>query len=98
MIGALIPAAISLLGGLFGGHKTKQGAQKQAAGARMQDLLPQLLPLLQQMQQANAQSYQLQMQRYQQAEPFRQSLLSMSRGMLPNAQPQPFQLPQLPKQ
>ena len=94
----LIPAATSLISGIIGGKKTKQAAQKDAAGARLQDILPKLMPLLQQMQQANQQSYQLQMQRYQQADPFRQALLSMSQGLLPTHQqpPPPFQIPQVP--
>ena len=66
----LIPAAASLIGGMFGGGKKKSApAAKPGQGAQLQDLLPQLMPILQQMQAASKQNYALQQRKYLMTDP-----------------------------
>lgn len=95
----LIPAAISGLGALFGHKKNSAPPPSNGLpqGATLNDLLPFLLPLLQRGSNAALQNYQMQMDRYQQADPLRQSLLRMSNNLLPTyAQPvQPLPVPQI---
>lgn len=71
MLGALIPVAAGLLGGLFGGGKKKQPQPTSGMpqGARLEDLLPILLPLLKQSQQFSGQNYELQKRRYLMTDP-----------------------------
>jgi hypothetical protein len=67
----LIPAAASLIGGMFGGgkKKTAKPAGPAGQGAQLQDLLPQLMPILQQMQAASKQNYALQQRKYLMTDP-----------------------------
>lgn len=69
MLQFLIPAAASLIGGMFGGGSKKKTASSGAGKADINSLLPQLLPILQQMQQASKDNYALQQRKYLMTDP-----------------------------
>ena len=83
-LAALIPGAVSLLTGLFGGHKAKQSASNAAHGARLQDILPLLMPMIQQQQQHSQQNYQQQQDQYQAGLPLQDAIRKMAMGLMPN--------------
>jgi hypothetical protein len=90
----LIPAAASLLGGVFGGKKASGSAQNRAGGASLQELMPLMMQLLNQQQAQSGQQYGLQMQRHQANLPMQDALRQMAMGMLPRQYTQG--LPQQP--
>jgi hypothetical protein len=79
----LIPAAASLLGGVFGGKKASGSAQGRAGGASLQELMPLMMQLMNQQQAQSGQQYNMQMQRHQANLPMQDALRSMAMGMLP---------------
>ena len=79
----LIPLAVSLLGGLFGGKKAKKSGEQAAGGATLKQLLPIIMELMKQQQGQSAQNYGYQQQRYQANLPLQDALRAMSMGMLP---------------
>ena len=94
MWAALIPAAASLIGGLFGGKQAKKTATADAGGARLQQLMPLIMQMMQQQQGIGQQNYQNQVTRQQtnygnqvahsQAQqPLQDAVRNMAMGMIP---------------
>lgn len=84
MWGALIPVVGSLIGGLIGGKKSKDAGNQAAGGARLQQLMPQIVQLLQQQQQINAQNYGMKTQQYAANQPLQDAIRRMALGMMPS--------------
>lgn len=88
MFGALIPlisAAAPLIGGLFAGKSAKKNATQAAGGARLQQLMPQILQMIQQQQALSQQNYGQQMQQYQANQPLQDSVRRMAGTLTPNS-------------
>lgn len=84
MWGALIPAAVSLIGGLFAGKSAKRAGQQAAGGARLQDLMPQILQMIQQQQGISQQNYQGQVNQQTANSPLQDSVRRMAMNLTPN--------------
>lgn len=97
----VITSIASLLGGLFGGKKSKDAQKSASAGADLQSILPQIMALLQQQQGNQSQNYQMQQRKalltdpgaasiYGQAPPagavpLQEALARMAYGLLPTS-------------
>ena len=84
LLAALIPSAVSLFGGMFAGNRAKKSAQQAAGGARLQDLMPQILQMIQQQQGISQQNYQNQMQQQTANSPLQDSVRRMAMNLTPN--------------
>lgn len=84
VLAALIPAAASLFGGLFAGKKSKKAATQAAGGARLQDLMPQIMQMMQQQQGINQQNYQGQVNQQQANMPLQDAVRRMAMNLTPN--------------
>jgi acetyl-CoA carboxylase beta subunit len=80
----LISAGASLLGGLFGGKQAKKSATQASGGARLQDLMPQIMQLIQQQQANSQQNYQGQMAQRQANMGLENAVRQMAMNLTPN--------------
>ena len=91
MFGALIPLISALapaVGGFFAGKSAKKSATTAAGGARLQDLMPQILQMIQQQQGQNQQHYQAQVAQRQANSPLESAVRQMAMNLTPyRAQP-----------
>jgi hypothetical protein len=92
LLAALIPAATSLIGGLFSGKQAKKSANAAAGGARLQQLMPQILQMIQQQQANSAQNYQMQTQQQQANAPLQDAVRRMAMNLTPNTLKRPGDL------
>jgi hypothetical protein len=84
----LITALAPTIGGLFAGKAAKKSATQAAGGARLQDLMPQILQMIQQQQQRSGQNYQAQMAQRQANSPLESAVRQMAMNLTPyRAQP-----------
>lgn len=83
-LAAIIPSAISLIGGLFAGKQAKKSASQAAGGARLQQLMPQILQMIQQQQSISGQNYQNQVSQQQANSPLQDSVRRMAMNLTPN--------------
>lgn len=84
LLAALIPSAVSLIGGLFAGKSAKKSGNQAAGGARLQQLMPQILQMIQQQQGISHQNYQAQLQQQQANSPLQDSVRRMAMNLTPN--------------
>jgi hypothetical protein len=83
MWGALIPAAVSLLGGLFAGKKSKKAATNAAGGATLANLMPQIQAMLAQQQNVQRQNYGNQLSHSNANQPLQDAVRQMAMRIMP---------------
>jgi hypothetical protein len=84
----LITSAASIIGGKLAGGAAKKSATQAAGGARLQDLMPQILQMIQQQQQRSGQNYQAQVAQRQANSPLESAVRQMAMNLTPyRAQP-----------
>jgi hypothetical protein len=83
MWGAIIPAAVSLLGGLFAGKKAKKSATQAAGGATLAQMMPQIQAMLAQQQAASRQNYGNQLAHSNANQPLQDAVRQMALRIMP---------------
>lgn len=74
----LIPAAASIIGGMFAGKQGKKNAQQAAGGATFQNLMPQIQQMIAHQQQVSQQNYANQQQRQTANQPLQDLVRQMA--------------------
>lgn len=83
MWGALIPAAVSLFGGLLAGNRSKKAAQQAAGGATLAQLMPQIQAMIRQQQGISQQNYGNQLSHAAANQPLQDAVRQMALRIMP---------------